>query len=148
MVIGIVVLYSSSYVVYYKYPDMDFDYYLIRQMVNIILGLVFMFIIAMIPFSKHIKLAPFYMVGIIFLLLAVFIFPTQGGSSRWIDFGVMNLQPSELAKIFLMLFLASYFFREDENRHQGILEQLLIPLGWIVMITLLIATEPDLSSAL
>ncbi len=148
MVIGIVVLYSSSYVVYYKYPDMDFDYYLIRQMVNIILGLVFMFIIAMIPFSKHIKLAPFYMVGIIFLLLAVFIFPTQGGSSRWIDFGVMNLQPSELAKIFLMLFLASYFFREDENRQQGILEQLLIPLGWIFMITLLIAAEPDLSSSL
>jgi len=47
-----------------------------------------------------------------------------------------------------MLFLSSYFFRDDENRHKGILEQLLIPLGWIVMITLLIAVEPDLSSAL
>lgn len=148
MVIGIVVLYSSSYIVYYKYPEMDFDYYLIRQMVNIILGLVFMFLIAVIPFQKHMRLAPFYMVGIVFLLLAVFIFPAQGGSSRWIDFGVMNLQPSELAKIFLILFLSSYFFRDDENRHKGILEQLLIPLGWIFMITLLIAAEPDLSSAL
>src|SRR6056297_2288237 len=148
MVIGIVVLYSSSYVIYYKYPEMDFDYYLIRQLINIIVGLIFMFIIALIPFQKHMKMAPIYMVGIVFLLLAVFIFPAQGGSSRWIDFGVMNLQPSEFAKIFLILFLASYFFREDENRHQGITEQLIIPLGWIFMITLLIAAEPDLSSSL
>src|SRR6056297_621137 len=132
MVIGIVVLYSSSYIIYYKYPDMDFDYYLIRQMVNIIIGLVFMFLVAFIPFKKHMRLAPFYMVGIVFLLLAVFIFPSQGGSSRWIDFGVMNLQPSEFAKIFLMLFLASYFFRENENRQNNILEQLVIPLGWII----------------
>src|SRR6056297_1248783 len=132
MVIGIVVLYSSSYIIYYKYPDMDFDYYLIRQMVNIIVGLVFMFLVAVIPFKKHLKMAPFYMVGIVFLLLAVFIFPAQGGSSRWIDFGIMNLQPSELAKIFLILFLSSYFFRENENRQNGILEQLVIPLGWII----------------
>ncbi|MDN5359358.1 MAG: cell division protein FtsW [Thermotogaceae bacterium] len=148
MVIGIVVLYSSSYIIYYKYPEMDFDYYLIRQMINIIIGLVFMFIIALIPFQKHMQMAPFYMVGVVFLLLAVFIFPAQGGSSRWIDFGVMNLQPSEMAKIVLILFLASYFFRDNENRQNGILEQLMIPLGWIIMITLLIAVEPDLSSSM
>ncbi|MEA1883153.1 MAG: FtsW/RodA/SpoVE family cell cycle protein [Thermotogota bacterium] len=148
MVIGIVVLYSSSYIIYYKYPEMDFDYYLIRQMINIIVGLVFMFILAVIPFKKHMKMAPFYMVGVVFLLLAVFIFPAQGGSSRWIDFGLMNLQPSELAKIFLILFLSSYFFRDNENRQNGILEQLLIPLGWIIMITLLVAAEPDLSSSM
>ncbi len=148
MVIGIVVLYSSSYIIYYKYPEMDFDYYLIKQMINIIIGLVFMFIIAVIPFQKHMKMAPFYMVGVVFLLLAVFIFPAQGGSSRWIDFGIMNLQPSEFAKIFLVLFLSSYFFRDNENRQNGILEQLLIPLGWIIMITLLVAAEPDLSSSM
>lgn len=148
MVIGIVVLYSSSYIIYYKYPEMDFDYYLIKQLINIIIGLVFMFIIAVIPFQKHMKLAPLYMVGIVFLLLAVFIFPEQGGSSRWIDFGIMNLQPSEFSKIFIILFISSYFFRDEENRHKGILEQLLIPLGWIIMITLLIAVEPDLSSSL
>lgn len=148
MVIGIVVLYSSSYIIYYKYPEMDFDYYLIKQMINIIIGLIFMLIIAFIPFQKHLKMAPFYIVGIVFLLLAVFIFPAQGGSSRWIDFGIMNLQPSEFAKIFIILFLSSYFFRENENRQNGILEQLLIPLGWIIMITILIAAEPDLSSSL
>jgi cell division protein FtsW len=107
-----------------------------------------MFIIALIPFQKHMQMAPFYMVGVVFLLLAVFIFPAQGGSSRWIDFGVMNLQPSEMAKIVLILFLASYFFRDNENRQNGILEQLMIPLGWIIMITLLIAVEPDLSSSM
>ena len=148
MVIGIVVLYSSSYVIYYKYPEMDFDYYLIRQVVNIVVGLIFMFVIALIPFKKHIKLAPFYIVGTVFLLLAVFVFAPQGGSSRWIDFGVMNLQPSEFAKIFLVLFLASYFFKDDDTKHKGILEQLIIPLGWIMMITLLVAAEPDLSSSL
>ncbi len=148
MVIGIVVLYSSSYIVYYKYPEMDFDYYLIRQIVNIIIGLIFMFIVAIIPFSKHVKLAPAYLIGTVFLLLGVFIFPAQGGSNRWIDFGLMNLQPSEFAKIFLILFLSSYFFREDETRQPGIVEQLVIPLGWIIMITVLVAVEPDLSSSL
>ena len=140
LVFGLIILYSASYIMVYRWPGIDLAYYFTRQVLNISIGLVFMFVIAMIPIEKHLQWAPGYLVGLILLLVAVFFFPSKGGSHRWIDLGFYDLQPSELAKFVIILFLAAYFDKRQfqENWKVDFFDKFLIPVGWILFISYLI----------
>ena len=79
------------------------------------------------------------------LLVVVFLFPTVNGAHRWIRLGPLGFQPSELAKIALVLALARYLmYRENYRRFRG----LLVPLGLTLLPVVLILREPDLGTAL
>jgi cell division protein FtsW len=134
----------------YRWPEIDFSYYFLRQVLNIVIGLVFMAIIAMIPVEKHLQWAPIYLVSVVLLLVTVFFFPPKGGSHRWIDLGFYDLQPSELAKFVIILFIASYYDKRQyrANWKVDIVDKFLIPFGWILLITFLIFREPDLSTSM
>jgi len=149
LVFGLIILYSASYIMVYRWPGIDFSYYFTRQVLNIVIGLVFMFVIAIIPIDKHLQWAPAYLVGLILLLVAVFFFPAKSGTHRWIDLGFYDLQPSELAKFVIILFLASYFDKRQfqENWKVDFFDKFLIPVGWILFISFLVFREPDLSTS-
>jgi len=149
LVFGLIILYSASYIMVYRWPGIDFSYYFTRQVLNIVIGLVFMFVIAIIPIDKHLQWAPAYLVGLILLLVAVFFFPAKNGTHRWIDLGFYDLQPSELAKFVIILFLASYFDKRQfqENWKVDFFDKFLIPVGWILFISFLVFREPDLSTS-
>ena len=87
-------------------------------------------------------------IGIFILLLGVKYFGlTSSGSKRWLDLYFMNLQPSELMKIGLILFLAKYYHRISiENINQ--LRFLFLPIVVLVAPIILVATQPDLGTAL
>ncbi len=91
-----------------------------------------------------------YLVYLFFfiLLLGVKYFGlTSSGSQRWLNFYFMNLQPSELMKIGLILFLAKYYHRisiENINR----LKYLFTPIVAIIAPVLLVVTQPDLGTSL
>ena len=91
-----------------------------------------------------------YLIYILFfmLLLGVKYFGlTSSGSKRWLDLYFMNLQPSELMKIGLILFLAKYYHRISiENINQ--LRFLFIPIVVLIAPLILVATQPDLGTAL
>ena len=79
------------------------------------------------------------------LLVAVYFFPPVNGARRWIRFGPIGMQPSEVAKVALVLALARYLmYRENYRRLSG----LLLPLGLTLLPVLLILREPDLGTAL
>jgi len=82
------------------------------------------------------------------LLLAVKYFGiSSSGSKRWLDFFFINLQPSELMKVGLILFLAKYYHRvsiENINR----LKYLFTPIVALVAPVLLVITQPDLGTSL
>ena len=82
------------------------------------------------------------------LLLAVKYFGiSSSGSKRWLDFFFINLQPSELMKIGLILFLAKYYHRvsiENINR----LKYLFTPIVALIAPVLLVITQPDLGTSL
>ena len=72
---------------------------------------------------------------------------TSSGSQRWLNFYFMNLQPSELMKIGLILFLAKYYHRisiENINR----LKFLFLPIVVLIAPVLLVIMQPDLGTAL
>ena len=91
-----------------------------------------------------------YLIYILFfiLLLGVKYFGlTSSGSKRWLDLYFMNLQPSELMKVGLILFLAKYYHRISiENINQ--LRFLFLPIVVLVAPIILVATQPDLGTAL
>ena len=91
-----------------------------------------------------------YLIYIIFfiLLLGVKYFGlTSSGSKRWLDLYFMNLQPSELMKVGLILFLAKYFHRTSiENVNS--LKYLFLPIVVLIAPVLLVATQPDLGTSI
>ena len=91
-----------------------------------------------------------YLLYVLFfiLLLGVKYFGlTSSGSKRWLDLYLMNLQPSELMKIGLILFLAKYYHRISiENINQ--LRYLFLPIVALIAPIILVATQPDLGTAL
>ena len=91
-----------------------------------------------------------YFIYIIFfiLLLGVKYFGlTSSGSKRWLDLYFMNLQPSELMKVGLILFLAKYYHRTSiENINS--LRYLFLPIVALVAPLILVATQPDLGTSI
>lgn len=106
---GLVMLYSSSaYISANKYGDDA--YYLKRQLRNIGLGSVMMFIMAKIDYRIWKKFGTLAYFGSFVLCILVFlpgIGSSSHGSSRWIDLGPVSFQPSEVAKLGIIIFLAA-----------------------------------------
>lgn len=106
---GLVMLYSSSaYISANKYGDDA--YYLKRQLRNIGLGAVMMFIMAKIDYRIWKKFGTLAYFGSFVLCILVFmpgIGSSSHGSSRWIDLGPVSFQPSEVAKLGIIIFLAA-----------------------------------------
>ena len=82
------------------------------------------------------------------LLLGVKYFGlTSSGSKRWLDLYVMNLQPSELMKVGLILFLAKYYHRVSIENMNSI-RYLFVPIFALIGPLLLVATQPDLGTSI
>lgn len=90
---------------------------------------------------------PFYVVIIILLLLVLFAGNSAGGAQRWINLGFFRLQPSELAKLMLVVTLASYYSRKEKTEGYGI-KDMITPVLLTLLPFLLILKQPDLGTAL
>ena len=87
-------------------------------------------------------------IGVFILLLGVKYFGlTSSGSKRWLDLYFMNLQPSELMKIGLILFLAKYYHRTSIENLNSI-KYLFLPIVVLIAPVLLVATQPDLGTSI
>ncbi len=146
---GLVMVYSSSSVfslVWYK----DSAYFLKRQLIGAILGLGALFGAVSFPYEKYKKYVFLSLIGSMALLVLV-LFPgigkVVGGSRRWLRFGAFSFQPSELARISLIFYIADYVDRKGKKM-QNFVEGLLPVLIVVGMVFLLILLEPDMGTAL
>lgn len=118
------------------------------QMQRFGLGLLAMFMVAMVPiwFWRNMSgLA--YGISILLLLYVEFFGAIGMGAQRWIDLGFMRLQPSELTKITLVMLLAAYYDWLDSRKMSRPL-YVLIPLLIIAVPVMLTLRQPDLGTAL
>lgn len=141
-IIGIFILYeSSSYTALLNIGD---KYYFVKnQSIWLLLGVTLCVISSFINYKIYMKLALPVLVITLILLVAVF-FPGIGvslkGAHRWINFGFTLVQPSELLKITLALYLAAWFSIKERGR----LLAFLLLLG---LCSFLVIIEPDLGTA-
>ncbi|MGR3659679.1 MAG: rod shape-determining protein RodA, partial [Paracoccaceae bacterium] len=118
------------------------------QMKRFVVGMVLMFGIAMVPIWFWRNMSGLAYGGSLLLLLMVEFFGTTGmGAQRWIDLGFMRLQPSELAKVTLVMILAAYYDWLDEDNTSKP-QWILIPLALILVPTFLVLKQPDLGTAI
>jgi rod shape determining protein RodA len=118
-----------------------------RQMIFGGIGFVVIIIAAAIDYRFWSgAIVPMYAVIVVFLLLLFIIGGTRFGATRWIETGLVSIQPTELAKIVVILTLARYFSKNvDAPRSWGwLLKSLLIAGG----ITALIFIQPNLSNVI
>ncbi|MGO5051925.1 putative lipid II flippase FtsW [Lachnospiraceae bacterium LCP25S3_G4] len=104
--IGLVILYSTSaYNGTVKFQDSF--YYLKKQMFATFLGIIFMFIVAKIDYHFWKNMAVLgYIVALLLSVAVLFIGDEYNGSKRWLSLGPLSFQPSEYAKVAVILFLA------------------------------------------
>lgn len=88
-----------------------------------------------------------YTITTIFLLYLLLFGLLQAHTKRWIDLGPINIQPSEAAKLSLIIILASYYSRHDTS-HGLTLKELSVPVLLTGIPFLLILKQPDLGTAL
>jgi cell division protein FtsW len=85
--------------------------------------------------------------GTVVMLIAVFAFPRINGAHRWIRFGGFSLQPSELSKLALTIFLARFLERRAGEEHA--LWKTFVPCVLMTgLLVVLVAAEPDLGTAM
>lgn len=147
--IGIVMVYSSS-AVSAQVNFQDQYYFLKRQLVWASLGLLVMFLTMSIDYHAWRRLAkPFLIVTIVLLILVLI--PGLGkvvnGARRWLGFGSLYLQPSEIAKLSMVLFSA-HSLTANQERITSFLKGLVPQLLLLLFVFGLILKEPDLGTAL
>ena len=120
-------------------------YFLKRQGFFSFLGFTVLIITLHTPLSLWKRTSWLLLIGsfvLLFLVLVPGIGKVVNGSARWLDLGIFNLQPSELAKIFIVIYLASYLDRhlkEVREDWSGFLKPLLI----VGLAAILLQLEPD-----
>jgi len=90
---------------------------------------------------------PLYLLGVGALIVVLFMGKSAGGAARWIGFGPIKIQPSELAKLIMVITLASYYSRKEEVKGYS-LQQLVTPIILTALPFFLIMMQPDLGTAL
>lgn len=118
------------------------------QMKRFALGMVAMFIVAMIPIWFWRNVSPLAYLFSLALLVAVELVGVTGmGAQRWIDLGFMRLQPSEVTKIALVMVLAAYYDWLDPKKVSHPF-WVIIPLIIILIPTAMVLRQPDLGTSL
>ena len=117
-----------------------------RQMYGIVVGVIVMILVSLVNYSVfyHIRWL-IYGANIVLLLLVLFIGNEVNGSKRWLNLG-FQFQPSELAKILLILFFAQFIMKNKNNLNS--VSVLVAALLLLAAPLLLIYKEPDLSTTI
>jgi rod shape determining protein RodA len=135
--IGLVAMYSAGY---------DHGTRFVDHGRNMLIALVVLFVIAQVPPQRLESLAvPLYVAGVLLLLATELFGITRKGATRWLDIGVIVIQPSEVLKIALPLMLA-WWFQKREGQLRA--PDFLIAAALLALPVGLVAKQPDLGTAL
>ena len=146
LTVGLIMLFSAGYsYAYYKYHDST--HFIARQLLYAVLGVAVMLFVSKIDFNCFRSWALLGFAGSLALLLLVLVLPEyKSGFKRWIDLGPITFQPSEIAKIGIVLFYAW----ACEKWHKRLKYDFKMQLGFVAiagLFSLLVYAENHLSGA-
>jgi len=145
--LGAVMVYSASIAIAEaaRFSGGQAHYFLLRHIVSLIVGIVAAVAVFQVPMRCWQVAAPYLFMASVALLVIVLI-PGVGrevnGSQRWLGYGSFSLQPSELAKLFVVLYAADYTVRKAA--HMASLRKGFLPMFAVMLLTgALLLQEPD-----
>ena len=146
--IGIVMVGSSSFEIADRKLDQPL-YYLIRQMIYVTIGVLAAAALLRVPLEFWEKMGGYFLMAGVLSLILVLI-PGVGrevnGSMRWLSLGIVNVQPSEFAKLFVIIYMAGYLVRHGESM-QTALGGFVRPMAVLALVCVLLLAEPDFGAA-
>ena len=148
LVVSILVLGIISMFTIYSTDGGEFKYHTNSHILRFCVFFALFFLVSLIQIRFWHDQSYLIYISFFILLLGVKYFGlTSSGSKRWLDLYFMNLQPSELMKVGLILFLAKYYHRVSiENMNT--LRYLFAPIIALIAPILLVATQPDLGTSI
>ena len=147
---GLVMVYSASVAMpdNPKFARYAHTFFLTRHVLSLFIAALAAFVAFQIPMSSWEKYAPWLFVFSLLLLMLVlvpFIGKGVNGARRWIPLGVINFQPSELAKFAVLLYAADYMVRKMEVKERFF--RAVLPMGFAVgIVGVLLLAEPDMGA--
>lgn len=144
---GLLIVFSASMVISQKNFGTPY-YYLLRQGISALIGLGGLVILQAVPYKTWKKLALPLLVISLLLVSAVFMPQlglTSGGARRWLNLGPLSIQPSEILKLSLILYLASWLDKKKAQTKN--FTSAFIPFLVIVgVVATLLALQPDIGT--
>lgn len=142
------VISSMGFAMLYSVADGSFSPWAMKQMIRFVLGVGIMIVVAVIDLRLWMRIAyPMYAIALA-LVAAVDIVGFKGmGAQRWLNLGIIQIQPSEIMKVAILLALARYFHGltlEETSR----IKNLIVPLLLVVVPVGLVVKQPDLGTAI
>ncbi|MBS6195293.1 MAG: rod shape-determining protein RodA [Clostridiales bacterium] len=118
-----------------------------KQLAGVILGLVVMVIVSLMDYSWLLNFYwVIYIVNIMMLLFVRFFGDNSGGATRWLDLGFIRFQPTELSKIFIIMFFARYLMHHEDDLNT--LKTILTSVILLAVPLVLIVIQPDLKNTI
>jgi cell division protein FtsW len=145
---GLVMVYSASAMIAVKEGSHQY-YYVLKQGVWVGIGFLAMLFAMHFDYHRYYNKAIIYglLVVTVVMLVAVFGFPKINGAHRWIKFAGFSAQPSEVAKVALLLFLA-YYLEKRKGEEESFVKTFAPCLFVTAVLSGLVLAEPDLGTAL
>jgi len=148
VLLGLVMVTSASISVASQESGDSF-FYLVRQLVLTLIGAAAAALVLVVPTERLERCSMPLLVGafvLLFLVLVPGLGHTVNGSRRWLKVSGISFQVSELARVFILIYLASYAVRREEQLRSSF-TGLLKPLGLLVCAGALLLAEPDFGAA-
>lgn len=150
MLWGLVMVYSASIAMpdNPRFANYAHTHFLSRHLFSLVMAFAAALIAFQIPLAVWEKWAPWLFVASLVLLIAVLVVGKGvNGAKRWISLGVMNFQPSELAKLAVLLYASDYMVRKMEVKEHFF--RAVMPMAVAVAVVgLLLLAEPDMGGFL
>jgi len=146
MLIGLVMVTSASFPISTRLTAQPF-HFMFRHGIFLCLALIIASVVLQVPLEKWLKYST-HLLTISFVLLIIVLIAGKSvnGASRWIPLGLFNLQPAEVAKLSLFIFMAGYFVRKGEEIRRTFFSGFMKPLIVFGVLALLLLGQPDLGT--
>ena len=147
-IFGLIMIFSASSVTAVLRYGYDSNHFFVRQLVWLLGSYFVGFIILFIPTKFYRFVSKIAMYGIIGVLALIFFAGSiAGGAKSWYDTGLFSIQPTEFAKIILIVYMAVYYNKVASKKNMSFM-QFFWPIILAALLFVLIAMQPDLGGAL
>src|SRR3989339_1953140 len=146
IVLGAIMVFTASGT--YSFSRFNSFYFLFKSHLwKVIAAIVMMIIFSYFPYDKYRDYSKLALILIITVLIFTFLFaPKVKGAQRWIDLGFIQFQPSEAAKVILIVHLAVMLERMGDEL-KDFKKGFKLPLFWVVIVSGLIFIQPNVSTS-
>ncbi|KGY13674.1 cell division protein FtsW [Vibrio tubiashii] len=146
MLTGLVMVTSASFPISSRLTDQPF-HFMFRHAIFLVLALSTSAVILQIPTKRWAQYSTWLLFLSIFLLFVVLVAgKSVNGASRWIPLGLFNLQPAEVAKLSLFIFMSGYLVRKNEEVRSSFFGGFIKPIIVFGTLASLLLLQPDLGT--